>query len=785
MEQTRTDRNWLVSKTDASEAAIESTNTVFTVSNGYLALKGNLLENRRGAYPTTILAGVFDQADMVAFLRPAKEERRYLDPDYFDDAGPSPSVANLPNPLFVKVFVEGIELTFPRGIISDFRQDYDLRTGVYSYQYDHHGRDGKRTHVEMARFADMRNVHCALMRCSLTPLNYSGRITIQSGIEGAIRSNLKKDKQFEVVEAGGDDGNRCFMQARTIARGIEIRIAVANVLPSAGYTMVEDEAVYNVFEIDAREGQTIVLDKHMVISSSEDGRHSVECDLRGELQRSVALGFDRACGEQRESWREIWEKVDVEIEGDDRAQLYLRFCLFHLMSAAPRHTDKLSVPCKLLTGEHYQGTTFYDTDLYIEPVYLLSFPAFAQTSLNYRYVGLAPAREIARGLGCRGAKFAWQAGPHGEEALGRWWRFTHTNIHINGDVAYSLMQYWYATGDAPFMTQRGIDILVEASRFYASRATYDVAHGRYDLDDVAGPDEGHCESKNNFYTNLLAKKTLAWAAEMLDFIHREWPMDYEAVVKRLSIEDSEPETWRAVAQGLTFYYDPETKLYEQCEGFYELAPIPPDLLADRKAWFVTVFPYQAMNQPDVVMAMALFPNDFPDDVKRANWEFYRDKSMNFSSMSFAVNSMMAKDVGDIEYAYRQFLICAGEDLDEELTGRRDTAEGIHGTASGGAWMAAVFGFGGVRLTDRGLSINPRLPRHWKSLKFKLLVRGALLSFEVDHGRTRVSVSGDGAVDLAAEVAGEKLTLCAGHSYEFPTAGLSARASRPGQRPATT
>ena len=38
--------------------------------------------------------------------------------------------------------------------------------------------------------------------------------------------------------------------------------------------------------------------------------------------------------------------------GDDVAQRNLRFCMLHLMSAAPRHSDRLSVPCKLLTGEY-------------------------------------------------------------------------------------------------------------------------------------------------------------------------------------------------------------------------------------------------------------------------------------------------------------------------------------------------------------------------------------------------------------------------------------------------
>lgn len=770
MESLTHDTGWLVTKTDADQSAIESANTVFTISNGYMALKGNLLENRQGAYPTTLIAGVFDQADMMAFIRPTKHERRYLDPEYFDGAAPSPSVANLPDPLFVRVFLDGKELSFSRGAITGFRQVLNLREGIYRYEYDHQAPDGKVTRTRMERFCDMRNVHRAVMRYSLTPLNYSGRITIRSGIDGSVRSNLKGDRQFAVVHADGWGDSGCGMQVRTIARGIEVSVAVGNLLSAAAAqvadTAVEDEAVYNVFDVYAQQGQEIVLEKHIALASSEDARHGAECDPVEEVQRSMEVGFVRACEEQRAFWRETWDRMDVEIGGDSLAQLYLRFCLFHVMSAAPRHTDKLSVPCKLLTGEHYQGTTFYDTDLYIEPGYLFTFPEIARTCLNYRYLGLKPARKIAASLGYKGAKFAWQSGPYGDEALGKWWRFTHTNIHINGDVAYSLMQYWYATRDTRFLIDRGIDILVEAARFYVSRATYDGPQDQYDFEQVAGPDEGHCESKNNFYTNLLAKKTLVWASETLDLIQRDWPGDYQQVVKRLGIDADEPQTWRTVADRLAFYYDPETKVYEQCEGFYQLAPIPADLVEGRRDWFLTVFPYQALNQPDVVMGIVLLRDEFPDEVKRANWEFYKDKSMNFSSMSFVINAMMAKEVGDLDFAYRQFLISAGEDLDEDLTGRRDTAEGIHGTACGGAWMAAVLGFGGVLLTERGLSVSPRLPSHWQWLKFKLVLRGEVLSFAIDQSRVRISVGSEKGLDLGATIAGHPARLQSGKEYQF-------------------
>jgi len=378
-------------------------------------------------------------------------------------------------------------------------------------------------------------------------------------------------------------------------------------------------------------------------------------------------------------------------------------------------------------------------------------------------MGVAPGRQIARELGYKGAKFAWQAGPYGEECLGKWYRFARKNIHINAAAVYSLMQYYWATGDDDFMHTRGIDILFESARFYASRAVYNGRRDAYDIRDVAGPDEAHCESTNNLYTNYMVVHTLRWAAEMLGCLRQASPNAYNSCVERLALVDDEPEHWRDVAQRLTLLFDPQTKIYEQCEGFHQLPPPPADLLEGRREWFVPLYRYQAMNQPDVIMATVLFRDEFPEDVRRANWVYYKDKSMNFSSMSFAVNAIMSADVGEMDEAYRNFMISAGMDLDESLTARGDTHAGLHGSALGGAWMAAVFGFGGVHLSEGGLRINPKLPPQWERLRFNLVLRGEVVKVSIDRNEIELAVGNERGLELTARVAGQTVTLRSGQT----------------------
>ena len=45
--------------------------------------------------------------------------------------------------------------------------------------------------------------------------------------------------------------------------------------------------------------------------------------------------------------------------------------------------------------------------------------------------------------------------------------------------------------------------------------------------------------------------------------------------------------------------------------------------------------------------------------------------------------------------------------------------GSHPAANGGAWMTAVFGFGGVTASEKQVAINPRLYKKWKKLQFNL------------------------------------------------------------------
>jgi trehalose/maltose hydrolase-like predicted phosphorylase len=188
------------------------------------------------------------------------------------------------------------------------------------------------------------------------------------------------------------------------------------------------------------------------------------------------------------------------------------------------------------------------------------------------------------------------------------------------------------------------------------------------------------------------------------------------------------------------------------------------------------------------MGLVLLRDEFPLEVRRANWEFYKDRSLNFSSMSFAINALMAVDAGDLEEAYKYFIITTGMDLDEALTGRKDTYAGLHGTACGGAWLAAIFGFGGVHVSVAAggspavregearegeapaeplLRIDPNLPPKWAALRFNLILHGVTVNVAMDRKEVTIAAGQERKLEIPIVVAGRRLMLKSGEIRSVP------------------
>ena len=127
-----------------------------------------------------------------------------------------------------------------------------------------------------------------------------------------------------------------------------------------------------------------------------------------------------------------------------------------------------------------------------------------------------------------------------------------------------------------------------------------------------------------------------------------------------------------------------------------------------------------IKQPDVVMLLHLLWDDYPPEVREANFRYYEPRCGHGSSLSPSIHALVAARLGDLALATRYFRQAMDIDLANNMG---NAAGGVHAAALGGLWQAVVFGFAGLRLTDHGPEYHPNLPPHWGGLSMRFKWRG--------------------------------------------------------------
>jgi maltose phosphorylase len=263
-----------------------------------------------------------------------------------------------------------------------------------------------------------------------------------------------------------------------------------------------------------------------------------------------------------------------------------------------------------------------------------------------------------------------------------------------------------------------------------------------------GPDEFQMMVNNNCYTNLMAKRTFLYALDVLAEMAETSPDRRADLFEQLDCSDGELASWREMADAMFIPYDPETQLYEQHEGFFDLPHIDIDKIPVEDFPLYSHWSYDRMyrndmiKQPDVLMFMFLYNRSFSLEEKRANYEYYEPRCIHESSLSPSIHSILAEELGRNEEALEFFRFATRIDLDDY---NRNVREGIHMTSIAAAWMNIVYGFGGMRSDGDELSFNPKIPGHWNSYRFQIVYRNSLLRVTVTQSEAVFEVLDGGPV----------------------------------------
>jgi alpha,alpha-trehalose phosphorylase len=767
---------WAVPERELHLELLPQTESIFALSNGHIGLRGNLDEGEPWGLPGTYLNAFYETRPLPY------AEAAYGDPE----AGQT--LINVTNGKLIRLLVDDEPFDVRYGDVVRHSRVLDLRAGVLRRDVEWVSPAGQSVRVRSTRLVSFVQRSVAAILYEVEPVGEPARIVVQSELvanepvptpsdddpraAAALRDSL-------VAEHHGHHELRAGLVHRTRASGLRMAAGMNHRVegPDGTICAIESEADLARLTVSTElaPGQTLRLLKVLAYGwSSQRSLPSVRDQVEAALAAAMRTGWEGLCKGQREYLDDVWDRADVELEGDPALQQAARFALFHVLQAGAR-AEQRAIPAKGLTGNGYDGHTFWDAETYTVPVLTYVAPKAARDALRWRHSTMDLAADRARELGLAGVTFPWRT-IRGHECSGYWPAGTAA-FHINAAIADAVRRYLSATEDEEFELGPGLELVVETARLWRSLGHHD-AKGGFRIDGVTGPDEYTALVNNNVFTNLMAARNLRTAAELA--------VRHPQRAAELGIDEEEIASWRDAADAMVIPYDHDLGVTAQCEGFTHYRKWDFENTDDGKYPLLLHYPYyllyssQVVKQADLVFASYVCGDCFGSEQTARDFEYYERITVRDSSLSAAIQAIVAAEVGHLELAYDYLWESAFIDLRDLAF---NTKDGVHLASLAGTWLTAVAGFGGMRDHGDTLSFAPRLPSRLARLTFRLVYRGRRLRVQVQPDSARYELLQGEALEISHH--GERLTVARGAPETRPVPRAPKRPAPeqpPGRKP---
>lgn len=712
--------------------------TTFALSNGYIGTRGTMEEAYAFDVDTgmegNFINGFYESTDI-----------RYGEAN-FGSPLRSQTLLNLPNMKETKVYLDGEEFSLLESCVSNYKRTLYLKEGMVRRSLVWTTKTGKQLQIDTLRLVSFDKKHVMLQKMCLTALNFDGEVEVKSKLNANVENQTRKTNP--IVDYGpfgprltpdlfGAEGAKLTYVGTTIGSklsmgcGSDICVFPIEAVKEIKSKIEKLEAISEL-KLQLKQNETIVLDKFMVyVSCLDEYEGHLEEFVRDELNSAIQIGSEELIKRQKAYVEDFWQRAAIQIEGEDALSTIqgLNFNLFHIFQGAGRD-GKCGMPAKALTGEGYEGHYFWDTEMYMIPLFIYTQPEVAKALLSWRFHTLDQARARARVMGHPvGALFPWRT-INGEEAS-TYYPLGSAQYHINADVSYAVNLYYQVTGDEDFMIHEGAEILIETARVWADVGNFsEVKGGKYCICSVTGPDEYNVLVDNNFYTNLMARENLRDAVEVVRLLEKNAPEKLEELKCRIGFSVDELPLWEEIIEKMYFPYDESREIYPMDDGFmmrktWDEERIPPE----KRSWLyenyhpLFIMRHRMSKQADAILGFYLHNDCFTEEEIRRNYDFYQEVTLHHSSLSTCIFGIVASDIGYHEEAYRYFSDSARMDLDDY---HNNFYAGVHGANMAGTWQALINGFAGMRMHHGKLSFKPNLPKQWSKLTFRIQYLGSVI-----------------------------------------------------------
>jgi alpha,alpha-trehalose phosphorylase len=700
--------------------------SLFSIGNGYIGIRG-CFEEAPDLVPGTIrgsyINGYYDRVPIMygecAYGFPTMQDKQ-------------PRIMDTQTSL---VFLDGELVVIDPSKIIDYFRVLDLQKGIVDRRYRYITQNGKEAKLSFKRLASFAIKN---LLCYEIDVEFDGEIVIISLMDSDVSNH--SDASDPRVATGHekllrlkkifvtDDLAICEME--TITSNISLFCGVNYQLTSKSQAVCTLDHCIEMQRVStkAKGSKHLVLLKKCIFV---DGTRSNEVYTDGlEIcSKYDKYSFDDLVKQQEEYLRSFWEKSDIEIYGSDKIQEAIRFQLFHLLQSVGK--DKISnISAKGLTGEGYEGHYFWDTEIYVLPLFQITQPELAKQLLLYRSHILPQAKERAKQMGHKkGAAYPWRT-ISGIECSSYFPAGT-AQYHINADIAYGFIQFYLYHGDKDFMLETAAEVIFETARIWL-----EIGHwhkGAYHIDSITGPDEYTAIVNNNFYTNVMAKYHLYYANKLYLELMEYNPKEFEKLCYNINLSSDEINEMKLASEAMFLPFDKELGIHEQDDSFLSKAIW--DFESTKEDQYplllhfhpLTIYRYQVLKQADTVLAHFLLEEYADIETVRRSFDYYEKITTHDSSLSSCIYGIMASRCGYYDKAYDYFMESVRMDLDDT---HGNTKDGLHMANLAGSCLGIINGFAGYRIKENGISIAPIVPKQFEGYNFKIHYLGAWLEITV-------------------------------------------------------
>ena len=743
-------QNWIVSEDKFSPKFLGKCEAIFALGNGYLGIRSATEERYIGEVRNLFVAGTFN---------------KFADNE----------VTELPNAadvLWMEFTLNGEQFSLKEGVIHEYNRYLNVKDAQLVRRVKWESPKGDLFELAFLRFVSLADRHTIVSRVIITPLSGDAEVSLVSGINGQMTNSGVQ--HFEEGERRFYDKKYMQLLQKTTESGIDFvfnsvhqfKLDNASIeAPNAHIMMERRQILMDFHATTVEKNKSFTITKFSNVFTSRDNDLPFEYSLDALKEHSLThiktvseIGHCDLLDAHKQAWQaRVWDVAPVTIDSKDGFdQLAIRFAQYHMTVMTPAHDNRMNIGAKGLSGEGYKGHTFWDTEIFLLPYFIYQMPEVARSLLEYRYNTLGGAHKKAKENGYIGAQFPWESAWMDDGEVTPVWGAADivtgksTKIwsgfieqHITSDIAFATWQYFQVTNDQDFMDKYGYELLMDTAKFWASRLEWNEAAGEYHINNVIGPDEYKEHVNNNAFTNYTAHWNIRKAMAYYHELKVERPELFARLNEKLDLETTY-KMWEDRVDKIKLPQPREHDLLvPQDDTYLDLEII--DLTKYKNQENVgsmfkdynldQVRQIQVSKQADIMVLFYLLEDLFSLDVKKANWEYYEPKTLHDSSLSLSTHSVLASDMGDKDMAYKLFKKATHIDLGPNM---KTSDHGIHSASLGGIWQCVVNGFGGVRMLNGQLRIEPKLPVDWNELNFHINWHGDLLKVTVKHNEFTIT-----------------------------------------------